>query len=105
LAVRLIFEEALESDASDALGHNYSCAGARVCYRNGYWRGRPKTAQGEITYSAPQVSARAESFRSRIRDIVRGRTNRGAGGACCGDVRGLFTRDIEAVFANDDGRI
>jgi transposase-like protein len=76
LAARLIIEEALEGEASDALGRGYYARGAVSGrgYRNGYRTGRLKSAEGLIDYSAPQIAERTERFRSRIRQILRGRT-------------------------------
>ena len=60
-AVRLIVEEALEGEVSDALGRGYYEPGAAGGdgYRNGYRRGRLKSAEGAIEYSVPQVADRA----------------------------------------------
>jgi|SRR5215469_6832363 len=43
-------------------------------YRNGYRTGRLKTAEDMIEYAAPQISDRALPFHSRLREIVRGRS-------------------------------
>ncbi len=58
LATRLIVEEALEGDARDALGRDYYERGAEPGrgYRNGVRPGRLKTAEGSVTYSAPQIA-------------------------------------------------
>jgi hypothetical protein len=46
-----------------------------AAYRNGYRTGRLKTAEGVVEYAAPQmISDRAVPFRSRLREIIRGRT-------------------------------
>jgi putative transposase len=76
LAARLIIEEGLEGEAADALGRDYYARGAApgAGYRNGYRTGRLKTAKGEVEYAAPQISDRAVPFRSRLREIIRGRT-------------------------------
>ena len=76
LAARLIIEEALEGETKDALGREYYARGAwpGAGYRNGYRPGRVKSAEGAIDYSAPQIADRTEPFRSRIREIVGGRT-------------------------------
>jgi putative transposase len=76
LAARLIIEEALEGEAGDALGRDYYARGAvpGTGYRNGYRAGRVKSAEGAIDYSAPQIADRSEPFRSRLREVVRGRT-------------------------------
>jgi transposase-like protein len=106
LAVRLIIEEALEGEAGDALGRGYYARGAAPAagYRNGYRRGRLKSAEGAIDYSAPQIADRAEPFRSRIRAALRGRTEELENLAIEMYARGLSTRDIEALFADEDGR-
>ncbi len=106
LAARLIIEEALEGEARDALGRDYYARGAKpgAGYRNGYRRGRVPSAEGAIEYSAPQIADREEPFRSRIREVVRGRTEQLEALAVEMYARGLSTRDIEAVFAGADGR-
>lgn len=106
LAARLIIEEALEGEARDALGRDYYARGATpgAGYRNGYRPGRVKSAEGAIAYSAPQIADRSEPFRSRIRETVRGRTEELEALAVEMYARGLSTRDIEAVFADSDGR-
>ena len=107
LAARLIIEEALEGEASDALGRGYYTRGAAPGsgYRNGYRTGRLKSAEGAIEYSAPQIADRAEPFRSRLRQAVRGREKREELEALAVEMyaRGLSTRDIEAVFADEQG--
>ena len=106
LAARLIIEEALEGETRDALGRDYYARGARpgAGYRNGYRRGRVPSAEGAIEYSAPQIADREEPFRSRIREVVRGRTEELEALAVEMYARGLSTRDIEAVFADVTGR-
>jgi putative transposase len=76
LAARLIIEEALEGETRDALGRDYYARGASpgAGYRNGYRPGRVKSAEGAIEYSAPQIADRSAPFCSRIREVVRGRT-------------------------------
>jgi transposase-like protein len=63
-----------------------------------------KSAEGAIEYSTPQIADRSEPFRSRIREVVRGRTEELEALAVEMYARGLSTRDIEAVFADGDGR-
>jgi putative transposase len=106
LAARLIIEEALEGEARDALGRDYYARGGQpgAGYRTGYRRGRVPSAEGAIEYSAPQIADREEPFRSRIREVVRGRTEQLESLAVEMYARGLSTRDIEAVFAGADGR-
>jgi transposase-like protein len=106
LAARLIIEEALEGEARDAVGRDYYARGATPGsgYRNGYRPGRVNSAEGAIEYSAPQIADRSAPFRSRIREVVRGRTEELEALAVEMYARGLSTRDIEAVFADTDGR-
>src|SRR5438067_2617066 len=84
LAARLIIEEALEGEASDAVGSDYYARGATpgAGYRNGYRPGRVNNAEGAIEYSAPQIADRSASFRLRIREAVRAvpRSSRRCGG-------------------------
>jgi len=70
------------------VGRDYYARGASpgTGYRNGYRRGRVHSAEGAIEYSAPQVADRQEPFRSRIREVVRGRTDQ-LEGSGSGDVR------------------
>ena len=106
LAARLIIEEALEGEAADALGRDYYARGAApgTGYRNGYRTGRLKTAEGAVEFSAPQIADRAEPFRSRLREVVRGRTEMLEELAVEAFARGLSVRDIEALFADETGR-
>ena len=103
LAARMIIEEALEGEARDALGREYYARGTApgAGYRNGYRRGRLDSAEGRIEYSAPQIADRAAPFRSAIGEIVRGRTAELEALAVEMYARGLSTRDIEALFADD----
>jgi transposase-like protein len=73
-------------------------------YRNGYRTGRVDSAEGAIEYSTPQITDRSEPFRSRIRELVRGRTEELEALAVEMYARGLSTRDIEALFADGEGR-
>src|SRR5437899_5203005 len=106
LAARLIVEEGLEGEATDAVVREYYVRGAApgTGYRNGYRRGQLKTAEGMVEYAAPQISDRAVPFRSRLREIIRGRSEELEALAVEMYARGLSTRDIEAVFAGADGR-
>jgi transposase-like protein len=96
----------LEGEARDAVGRDYYARGATpgAGYRNGYRPGRVNSAEGAIEYSAPQIADRSAPFRSRIREAVRGRTEELENLAVEMYARGLSTRDIEAVFADTEGR-
>jgi hypothetical protein len=52
----------------------------------------------------PQIADRAEPFRSRIRELVRGRTEELEALALEMFARSLSVRDIEATFTDDNGR-
>lgn len=106
LAVRKIVEEALESEVADVLGRGYYArrGGEARGYRNGYRRGRLKTAEGQVEFAVPQVSDREEPFRSRVREHCEGRTEALEQLATEMYARGLSTRDIEAAFRGEDGR-
>lgn len=73
-------------------------------YRNGYRLGRVKSAEGDIEFALPQVADTAEPFRSRIRELIRGRTGELERLAIEMDARGLSVRDIEQAFADASGR-
>ena len=105
LAVRKIIEEALEGEVADAVGRGYYENGAPpgAGYRNGYRRGRLRTAEGAIDYGVPQVADRAEPFVSRVRAGLAGRTAELEQLAVEMYARGLSTRDIEAAFRDASG--
>ena len=100
LAVRKIVEEVLEAEVAEAVGRGYyeSCAVPGAGYRNGYRRGRLRTAEGAIDYGVPQVADRAEPFVSRVRAGLAGRTAEVEQLAVEMYARGLSTQDIEAAF-------
>ena len=76
LAVRLIIEEALDAEVTDALGRERyeRAAGGGKGYRNGYRRETVKTAEGAVTYAAPQLRETPAPFVAVIRQGLAGRT-------------------------------
>ena len=106
LALRLIVEEALDAEATEALGRErYERAeGAGGGYRNGYRRGKMRTAEGMVDYAAPQVRGTPEPFASAIRKGLSGRTEALEDLAVELYARGLSTRDIEDAFTDEQGR-
>ncbi len=106
LALRLIVEEALEGEVSDALGRErYERGeGEKAGYRNGYRTGKVKTAEGAVDYSAPQVRDMPEPFVSSVRSALSGRTQELERLAVELYARGLSTRDIEDAFTDETGR-
>ena len=106
LALRLIVEEALESEVAEALGRERYARGAgeKAGYRNGYRTGKVKTAEGAVEYAAPQVREMPEPFVSGVRAALSGRTQALEDLAVELYARGLSTRDIEDAFTDDTGR-
>jgi transposase-like protein len=107
LAARLIIEEALEEEGRDALGRDYYERGGDPDrgYRNGVREGRLKTAEGMISFSAPQIADSEEPFRSEIRQHLKGRTEALEDLAIELLARGLSVRDIEDAFKDETGRL
>lgn len=104
-AARLIVEEALEKEAVEALGSGYyEHVADRRGYRNGYRMSRVKSAEGEIEFAVPQLTDMAQPFRSKIREVLRGRTEELERLAVEMYARGLSVRDIEAAFTDEAGR-
>lgn len=105
LGLRKIVEELLEAEVSERLGRDYyeRAESEGQGHRNGYRRGRLKTAEGEVEYSVPQVRGLAEPFRSRIRSELAPRTEALEDLAVEMYARGLSTRDIEAALCDDKG--
>jgi putative transposase len=107
LATRLIAEEAMEAEQRDELGRDYYARGAAPGqgYRNGYRRGKLRTAEGLIEYAVPQVAGREEPFRSRIAGHLKGRSEALEDLAIEMLARGLSVRDIEDAFKDETGRL
>ena len=107
LATRLIVEEGLEAEVRDAVGREYYEHGAAPDggYRNGVRRGRLKTAEGVIDYSAPQVVGAAAPFRSELRAHLKGHSEALEDLAIEMLARGLSVRDIEDAFKDETGRL
>jgi transposase-like protein len=105
LAVRRIVEEALEAEMRDKLGRDYyqRKSGGQRGYRNGYREGSLATGEGEIRYAVPQVRGLEGGAESRVRQQLGGRTAELERLATEMYARGLSTRDIEAVFRDEEG--
>ena len=105
LGMRKIVEEALEAEVEARLGRGYyGREGDGQGYRNGYRTSRLKSAEGPIEFAVPQVSDLGEPFRSRVREAVSGRSEMLEELATEMFARGLSTRNIEALFADEDGK-
>ena len=107
LALQKVIEELLEGEARDAVGRDYYRHGAADApgggYRNGYRDDVLRTAEGAVTYAAPQISDRAEPFRSRLRALLSGRTDELERLGIEMYARGLSTRDIEEATRDESG--
>lgn len=103
-AVRLIIEEALEAEVTEALGRGYYEHGEPAGYRNGNRLGRLKTAEGIVEYAVPQVTGTAEPWASEVKQALSGRTKELERLVVEMYARGLSMRDIEAAFTGADGR-
>lgn len=103
-AVRLIIEEALEAEVSEALGRRYNAhGGGSGGQRNGYRTGRVDSAEGRIEFEVPQVRGIA-GWQSEIRQHLGGKSEELERLAIEMYARGLSMRDIEAAFTGADGR-
>lgn len=104
LAVRQIVEEALEGKVRDLLGRGYYEHGKRGGYRNGNRRGRLQTGEGEVEYASPQVRGIAGEGLRELRELLKGRSAELERLAVEMYARGCSTRDIEAIFRDEEGR-
>ena len=105
LATQLILEEALEAKARDVVGRGrYVRRGdGEEGYRNGYRRGRLKSSEGEVQYAVPQLRDVPQEEITRLRRLLKGRTEELERLAVEMWARGCSTRDIEAMFADEEG--
>jgi len=72
-------------------------------YRNGYERGRIRTAEGEIVVQVPQVRDAPETYRSRLMTFLRGNSDVLERLTVEMYARGLSTRDIEIALEEATG--
>jgi transposase-like protein len=107
LAIQQIVEEALEAKVRDVLGRGYyeRREEGSTGYRNGYRRGKLKTSEGEVGYAVPQIRDTDSAELVAMREKLSGRTEALEALALEMYVRGCSTRDIEALFAAEDGKL
>ena len=73
-AVRLIIEETLEAEVTDAVGRAYNAHGASGRgQRNGYRIGKLDSAEGRVEYAVPQVRGIA-GWQSEVKRLLGGRS-------------------------------
>lgn len=101
LGARLILQQALEAEVDQALGRaRYERAAEVVAYRNGYEPTTIKTTSGPVTLERPRVRNAGEvGFASRILGQTVTRTHALEALIISGFLRGLSTRDVEAMLA------
>ena len=105
---RLVVQELLEGEQTDFLGGRgrYDRRGGdQVGSRNGYERGRLRTAEGAIEVAVPQVRGSEEPFRSSLMSFLEG--NSEVLEALVNEMyaRGLSTRDVEDAFRDATGEL
>lgn len=106
LAIRQVIEEALEAAVRDLLGrepYERRTAGDQG-YRNGNRAARLKTAEGQVTYSMPQVRDVSVELLQRLRKQLGNRTEALEKLAIEMYARGCSTRDVEDAFRDDSGQ-
>jgi transposase-like protein len=75
MVTRLVVQELLEGELQDFLGGRgrYDRRGeGQAGSRNGYERGRPRTAEGFVDVAVPQVRGTGEPFRSSLMGFLDG---------------------------------
>jgi putative transposase len=105
---RLVVQELLEAEQGDFLGGRgrYERRGPdQVGSRNGYERGRLRTAEGFVDVAVPQVRSAAEPFRSSLMSFLDG--NSEVLDRLVNEMyaRGLSTRDVEDAFRDATGEL
>jgi transposase-like protein len=109
LSAELVVQEALEKETAERLGRGYYERREEdeplKGYRNGYERGRLRTAEGEITVQVPQVRDWVEEgpYRSRLMGFLRGNSDVLEKLAVEMYARGLSVRDIEDTLRDATG--
>jgi putative transposase len=98
---RLVVQELLEGEQGDFLGGRgrYQRRGEeQLGLRNGYERGRLRTAEGFVDVAVPQVRGAGEPFRSSLMSFLDGNSEVLESLVNEMYARGLSTRDVEDAF-------
>jgi transposase-like protein len=105
---RLVVQELLEAEQADFLGgrgrYDRRTEG-QVGSRNGYERGRLRTAEGSIGLAIPQVRGTGEPFRSSLMGFLDGNSEVLESLVNEMYARGLSTRDVEDAFTDATGEL
>jgi transposase-like protein len=105
---RLVVQELLEGEQADYLGGRgrYERRGdGQLGSRNGYERGRLRTAEGGIDVAVPQVRGSGEPFRSSLMGFLDGNSEVLERLVTEMYARGLSTRDVEDAFRDSTGEL
>jgi putative transposase len=105
---RLVVQELLEGEQADYLGGRgrYERRGAgQVGSRNGYARGRVRTAEGAFEVAVPQVRGAGQPFRSSLMSFLNGNSEVLERLVSEMYARGLSTRDVEDAFRDATGEL
>lgn len=107
LGVERLVQELLEQEETDYLEREHyerrRPEQEHRGYRNGYERGRIRTAEGEIVVQVPQVRDAPKTYRSRLMTFLRGNSDVLERLAVEMYARGLSTRDIEDALEQATG--
>lgn len=107
LGVERLVQELLEQEVTDYLDREHyqrrRPEQEHRGYRNGYERGRIRTAEGEIVVQVPQVREAPETYRSELMVFLRGNSDVLERLAVEMYARGLSTRDIEDALIEATG--
>lgn len=105
---RLVVQQLLEGEQADYLGgrgrYERRAEGQRGS-RNGYERGRVRTAEGAIDVRVPQVRESDEPYRSSLMSFLEGNSDVLDRLVTEMYARGLSTRDVEDAFKDATGEL
>jgi transposase-like protein len=105
---RLVVQELLEGEQGDFLGGRgrYQRRGEeQLGLRNGYERGRLRTAEGFVDVAVPQVRGAGEPFRASLLSFLDGNSEVLESLVNEMYARGLSTRDVEDAFRDATGEL
>ena len=105
---RLVVQELVEGEQSDFLGGRgrYERRGGHQAgSRNGYERGRLRTAEGSVEVAVPQVRGAGGPFRSSLMSFLDGNSEVLERLVTEMYARGLSTRDVEDAFRDATGEL
>jgi putative transposase len=108
LAIRLVAQQLLEAEQADFLGGRGRYerrAEGQDGSRNGYERGRIRTAEGAVPVQVPQVRGADQPFRSSLISFLEGNSEVLERLVAEMYARGLSTRDVEDAFKDATGEL